>query len=318
MSNLTLTKTNLLISTFCLGLMGNAFAAQSIDKQLSIGSDTQLQIKVQRGDVTIQTWDKTEVSVTGTLDELSEGFVFEQLGNNFHIEDKLPRHYNGNNAQGSQLTIKVPKTVKLSADTISANLHVAETQGELDLNTVSGNINANNLSGKPELHTVSGDITTTGLDGKILLESVSGAIKDTDSQGEMNYRLVSGDLNSHTQAASVAIEQVSGEINVNLTAAKDVTLKTVSGDTRVTLAKTLSKAKLESVSGDIIVTFTEMPEANFDLDGGPGGKINNGLTQDVPQKQKYVPRAALSFQTGSGTANVKMNTISGKLILKQQ
>lgn len=318
MSNLNLTKASLLVSTLCLGLMGNVLAAQSVDKQLSVSSDTQLQIKVQRGDVTIQTWDKSEVSVTGTLDELSEGFVFEQQGNSLNIEDKMPRHYNGNNDNGSQLTIKVPKTVKLSADTISANLQVAETQGELDLNTVSGNINANNLSGKPELHTVSGDITTKALDGKIKLETVSGTIQDTDSKGEMNYRLVSGDLKSHTQAEKVTIEQVSGEVNANFSVTKEIELRTVSGDSQVSLAKNFNKANFESVSGDITVIFNDVPDASFNLDGGPGGKINNGLTQDVPQKQKYVPSTELSFQTGSGAANVKMNTISGHLILKKQ
>ena len=54
-----------------------------------------------------------------------------------------------------------------------------------------------------------------------------------------------------------------------------------------------------------------MPDASFDLDGGPGGKIKNTLTQDEPKKQKYVPRAELSFQTGSGGRQRKMNTISG-------
>ena len=318
MSNLNLTKASLLLSTLYLVLMGNVFAAQSVDKQLNISSDTQLQIKVQRGDVTIQTWDKSEVSVTGTLDELSEGFVFEQQGNSLNIEDKMPRHYNGSNDKGSQLTIKVPKTVKLSADTISANLQVAEAQGELDLNTVSGDIKANNLSGKPELHTVSGDIITQALDGKVKLETVSGTIQDTDSKGEMNYRLVSGDLISQTQAEKVMVEQVSGEVNANFSLAKEIILRTVSGDSKVSLAKNFNRANLESVSGDIIVTFADMPDASFDLDGGPGGKIKNTLTQDEPKKQKYVPRAELSFQTGSGAASVKMNTISGDLVLKKQ
>ena len=251
-------------------------------------------------------------------DELSEGFVFEQQGNSLNIEDKMPRHYNGSNDKGSQLTIKMPKTVKLSADTISANLQVAEAQGELDLNTVSGDIKANNLSGKPELHTVSGDIITQALDGKVKLETVSGTIQDTDSKGEMNYRLVSGDLKSQTQAEKVTVEQVSGEVNANLSLAKEIVLRTVSGDSKVSLAKNFNRANLESVSGDIIVTFADMPDASFDLDGGPGGKIKNTLTQDEPKKQKYVPRAELSFQTGSGAASVKMNTISGDLVLKKQ
>ncbi|MEL4280646.1 MULTISPECIES: DUF4097 family beta strand repeat-containing protein [Shewanella] len=318
MSHFTLTKTSLLVSTLYLGLMGSVCAAESVDKQLPISSDTLLQIKVQRGEVQIQSWDKNEVSVTGTLDELSEGFVFEQKGNNLNIEDKMPRHYNGSDNNGSKLTIKVPKSVKLSADTISANLQISQTQGELELNTVSGNITAEALDGTPTLHTVSGDITTKGLAGKVMLDTVSGEIKDTQSKGEIKYRLVSGDLNSQTLADKVKVEQVSGEIKADFNSAKEVNVRTVSGDTQVSLAKSFDKANLESVSGDIIVTFTDTPDANFELNGGPGGKIKNGLSQDVPQRQKYVPNESLSFQTGSGSASVKMDTISGNLILKKQ
>ncbi|MFV0596602.1 DUF4097 family beta strand repeat-containing protein [Shewanella sp.] len=318
MSHFTLTKTSLFVSTLYLSLMGSVFAAESVDKQLSIGSDTQVQIKIQRGEVQIESWDKNEVSVTGTLDELSEGFVFEQKGNNLNIEDKMPRHYNGGDNNGSKLTIKVPKTVKLNADTISANLQISQTQGELDLNTVSGNITAEALDGNPTLHTVSGDIITKGLAGKVMLDTVSGEIKDTQSKGEIKYRLVSGDLNSQTLADKVKVEQVSGEIKADFNAVKEVNVRTVSGDTQVSLAKSFDKANLESVSGDIIVTFTDTPDANFELNGGPGGKIKNGLSQDVPQRQKYVPNESLSFQTGSGSASVKMDTISGNLILKKQ
>ncbi len=300
MSNLNLTNTSLFISMLYLSLIANVFAAQSIDKKLSIGHDVQLQIKVQRGDVTIQTWDKNEVSVSGTLDELSEGFIFEQQGNNLNIEDKMPRHYNSKINTGSQLTIKVPKTVKLSADTVSANLQLTDIKGELELNTISGNISAE------------------AVDGKIQLETVSGMIQDTDSQGEISYRLVSGDLTSQSRAEKVTIEQVSGEVNANLSVAKEVTLKTVSGDVQISLAKNLTKANLDSVSGDIMLTFVDMPDASFDLNGGPSGKINNALTQDKPEKQKYAPRSELVFQTGSGAAKVKMNTISGELTLKKR
>lgn len=316
MSNFTLTKTCLLVTTFYFGLMGNVFAAESVNKQLSINSGTQLQIKIQRGEVQIQSWDKNEVSVTGTLDELSEGFIFEQKGNNLNIEDKMPHSYSSSDNNGSKLTIKVPKTIKLTADTISANLQIAQIQGELDLNSVSGYITADDLSGNPSLHTVSGNIITKGLTGKIILNTVSGEIKDTASKGEINYRLVSGDLNSQTSAEKASVEQVSGEVTANFSAAKDVTLRTVSGDAQVLLAKTFDRANLESVSGDITLTFAALPDASFNLNGGPSGKIKNGLNQAIPQKQKYTSNESLSFQTGTGSADVRINTISGNLILK--
>ena len=318
MSNRNLTTTSLFISMLYLSLIANVFAVQNIDKKLSISNDIQFKINVQRGDVAIQTWDKSEVSVSGTLDELSEGFVFEQQGNTLNFEDKMPRHYNSSTNTGSQLTIKVPKTVKLSADTVSANLQLTDIKGELKLSTVSGNINANQLSGNTELHTISGDITTTAINGNNKLKTVSGIIQDTDSQGEINYYLVSGDLNSQSRAEKVTIEQVSGEVTANLNAAKEIILKTVSGDVQVSLTKNVSTVNLDSISGDIMLTFADIPDASFDLNGGPSGKISNALTQDEPKKQKYAPRAELVFQTGSGAAKVKMNTISGELTLKKR
>ncbi|QYJ79476.1 DUF4097 family beta strand repeat-containing protein [Shewanella acanthi] len=316
MTHSSLTKISILFSTLYLGMLSNVFAAQSVDKQLAISSDTQVQIKVQRGDINIESWDQSEVSVTGTLDEMSEGFIFEQKGNNLNIEDKMPRHYNGGDQDGSKLTIKVPRTVKLSADTVSANLQITQTQGEIDFSTVSGNILADSLGGTPSLHTVSGNITTKGFDGKTMLDTVSGDIKDTESKGEIKYRLVSGELESQTLAEKVKIEQVSGEIIADLRLAKSISVRTVSGDIEVIVGKSFDKANLESVSGDITTRFVELPDASFDLNGGPGGKIKNGLSQDVPQKSKYVQSESLTFETGTGSGDVTMNTISGNLILK--
>lgn len=314
---LGLPKIALLASSLYLGLMGSVLAAQSVDKQLDIGSDVELNIKVQQGQITIKSWDKNTVSVTGTLDELSEGFVFELQGKQLKIEDKMPRQYNGRNSTGSQLTIQVPKTVQLDAETISADIQIDATQGELELNTVSGNITANTLSGETELQTVSGDITAKNLEGKITLDTVSGTIKDTDSQGEVRYRLVSGDLNSLSKAEKITIQQVSGEVDATLPQTVSLRLKSVSGDSKISIDKALSKGDFESVSGNIQLIFASTPAANFDIDGGPSGDISNGLTQDAPTKQKYVPGERLSFQIGSGAASVKMNTISGDLSLSK-
>jgi len=151
-----------------------------------------------------------------------------------------------------------------------------------------------------------------------MLDTVSGEIKDSESKGEIKYRLVSGDLSSQTLADKVNVEQVSGEINGDFKTAKEVNVRTVSGDTQVSLAKVFNKVNLESVSGDMTLSFADVPDASFELNGGPGGKIKNGLSQDVPQRQKYVPNESLSFQTGAGSASVKMDTISGNLILKKQ
>ncbi|MGL5359963.1 MAG: DUF4097 family beta strand repeat-containing protein [Shewanella sp.] len=309
---------SLLFAALYLGLMGQAAALEKVDKQVNISPETQVQIKVQRGEVQILSWDNPAVSVTGTLDELSEGFIFELQGNQLKIEDKMPQSYRGNGSNGTKLIIKVPNTVNLSADTVSANLQVSQTQGAVNLHSVSGNIHATQLAGSPSLQTISGKIVALNLDGNIQLETVSGAIEDTDSKGKISYRLVSSDLTSQSLGESIHVEQVSGEINATWHYAKEIELQSVSGDSQVSLANSLTQANFASVSGDITLSFTQLPDAEFKISGGPGGKIHNSLSQDKPQQPQYVPSASLSFQTGSGSAKVALDTISGSLSLKQQ
>ncbi|PMG31154.1 hypothetical protein BCU94_09395 [Shewanella sp. 10N.286.52.C2] len=308
-SSLLITST-LLTSTL-------SFAAQSVDKEMTVSANPQIELKVQRGKVKIIGWNKDLISVTGQLDELSEGFIFEQKGNQIHIEDKLPSSYRGNNKDGSNLVIKLPKKLMLEADGVSAGYKVEMLSGKIEVALVSGNLEAEEIEGEIKLYTVSGNIESESLNGKIELETVSGDIKDKDAVGKAQYRLVSGEFESkNNQVTKLSIDQVSGDIEGNFIAAEKIKLVTVSGDIKISLGDKVSKASFDTVSGDIEVKFTNMPNLAFEVDGGAGGDITNSLTDDKPLKSKYSSRESIQFKTGDAKGRFSINTISGNIELK--
>ncbi|WP_299568861.1 DUF4097 family beta strand repeat-containing protein [uncultured Shewanella sp.] len=295
-----------------------AQAVEQVDREISVSANPQIELKVQRGKVEIIGWDKGLISVKGHLDELSEGFIFEQKGDEVIIEDKLPSSYRGNNKQGSNLVIYVPSELKITAEGVSADYAMEKLTGKVELSLVSGNMKVEDIEGKISLASVSGNIKAEGLNGKIELETVSGDIKDKDIQGKAKYRLVSGELESENNLVTdLSIDQVSGDVEGSFIAAEKVKVVTVSGDIEVKLSNAVSKVLLDTVSGDIEVKFTNMPNLTFEIDGGPGGKIENRLTSDKPMKTKYSSRQSIQFKTQQGDGSFNASTISGKVKLEK-
>ena len=290
-------------------------AAQSIDKQIKVSDELRLNVKVLRGEVKIRSWDKQEISVQGTLDELSEGFILEQQGNSVTLEDKMPRQFSGKNKDGSSLTILVPKNLTLNAEGISSNYYLSALKGKVSIHSVSGDIQAKDIKRYVLLHTISGDINVSELHGDVKLDTVSGSIKDKNSHGEVSYKSVSGNIDAESNATSVSIEQISGDGKVKLQQLDNLQVRSISGDIEVSFTALKSMANLESVSGDLKIKMPQVINARFNLNGGPGGKIDNQYSDDVPTKEKYSPTSYLKFQSGKPAADININTISGDIKL---
>ncbi|MCL1056868.1 DUF4097 family beta strand repeat-containing protein [Shewanella gelidimarina] len=296
-------------------LSQSVIAAEAVEESKQVKPNSKVDVSIQRGNVTFKSWDKSEISVKGQLDELSEGFTFTVKGGNVVIEDKMPRQYNGSNKDGSELTITLPSQIKLQAEGVSANYTLSTLNGKISISSVSGDIRATQLSKKVMIRTVSGDILSRDLSGKVMLETVSGEIKDTDSDGQIAYSLVSGELTATTKAAQVSVELVSGDATVTLANVDNLNIKSVSGDLDVSLNSLNDRAKLASVSGDMSIQFISKANVSFDINGGPSGKISNKLTDDKVTKEKYSPQTYLKFQSGDGSAKLSASTISGDIAL---
>lgn len=296
-----------------------AFAGDKIDETLSVSSTGKVIIENQRGDVQIKGWNKSEVKVTGELDDKALDYEFKSSGNRTIFKVKMPRmmsHWNS--GSGSNLVIHVPVNSDLNFDGVNVNVDVSKVEGGSDIETVNGNISAHKLTGKINLATVNGGIRSKDLGGKIHYETVNGSIHDVDSQGRLRFDAVNGDIETKTKAEDIRIENVNGEIELHADSIQRLDISTVNGELDLSIPSFSNDARvqIETVSGNVQLNISKSASAKFEIESHAGGKIRNSLTNDKVNKPKYGPSSSLEFEISGGKADIEIDTISGRINLK--
>lgn len=293
-------------------------AGERVDESMLLGNITNVSIENLRGEVTVIGNSGDTVSVSGELDNKAEGLTFEKSGSRIIIKVEIPNNsHSGWGVEGSDLTIVMPKHVRVSFKGVSSNINISHFTHGSEIQTVSGDINAKDLMQQIELATVSGNIESTNLSGKLRLSSVSGDIHDRNSSGRALFKTVSGNLTSSSTANEVSANSVSGDIELKLVKVDELIVSTVSGEFESQLSLNENGlVKMSSVSGDLTVDFKNEVQASFNLKTNAGGNIVNGLTSAKARRAKYGPSSKLSFETGNASGSVRASTVSGRIEVK--
>lgn len=295
-----------------------SLAGEKVNETMPLGNVNNISIENLRGSVVVLGVSGDKVSVIGELDDKAEGLTFEKSGSRIIIKVEVPENSrNGWGVDGSELTIEIPKQVRVSFKGVSSNIHISNFSQASEVQTVSGDIRAKNLEQHVELASVSGNIYSKNLSGKIRLSSVSGDIDDRNSKGRAHFKTVSGNITSSSRASEVSANSVSGDIELKLAKVDELIVSTVSGEFESQLL--LNKdglLKMSSVSGDLTVDFKNSVQASFNLKANAGGNIVNKLTSDKAMRAKYGPSSQLSFDTGNASASVRASTVSGRIEVK--
>lgn len=309
-----------LVSFSVIFVSSMSYAGDKVNKTLPLNDASKVVIDNQRGTVNIIGSNDNFVSVEGELDDKAQAFIFEHSGATITIKVEMPNNQrnwrNHNDDGGSNLTIKIPRQVRIGFNGISSNVNVSGFEQGVDVKTVSGEIKASQLQKMIDITSISGDIESKELTGKIQLSTVSGDLSDKQSSGRLSIKSVSGSIKAKSNASEVSAETVSGDIDLKLASVDELDINSVSGDSNVYLTlNDKGSIKLSSVSGEFDMKFGNEIQANFRLKTNAGGSINNMLTDDKAQHGKYVPNEKLSFTTGNGNGSVKATTVSGDITL---
>ena len=308
--------TTLLLTAALTGPGAHADKRESVNETREVTPGGFVRITVVRGDLKVESWDRSHVRVTGELDEQKSEFIFEVTGDNTHIEVKLPRSLNSWCCEeGSSLVVTVPRNSRVDISAVSTDIVANDLMGGLDVGGVSGNVRLGNLKERANIRTVSGDIELRKASGRIELKSVSGDIDAIDVTGDVRLHSVSGNLLARNAEEELEVETVSGDIEVINAVYSSLTGHTVSGD--VDLSGTFSpgaRLEFDSVSGTIRVQFKGDVDARFDVQTG-SGSIRNRLTPDRPVKSKYVRDEVLRFVKAEGKGEARISTRSGDVVL---
>jgi hypothetical protein len=288
-----------LVAYLCLVFSVSAYAGKEIDQTLDVRPGGKITIDVMRGDVQIETWNKSKVLVKGELDDATKTFIFEVDGDDVDIKVKVDDGFFNRNwsSDGSDLTIYIPESSSVEAGGVSTDFDIDGVQGGITVHSFSGDIDAQNIA------------------KSINIESVSGEIDVSDSAGKMQLVSVSGDIKTDGKAKHYDVSTITGDIEASIGLSELIDLVSVSGDLDIQFdLEDEGRLEASTVSGDVTLSFGNKEiNASFDINTGPGGDIRNELSDDDVAQSKFIGSENIKFKIGNGGARVDVETMSGTI-----
>ncbi len=277
-------------------------AEQQVNATRSVAADAKISIETVAGSLTIVGTDGTEVRVTGTMGDDVEELDIRGDARDLSIEVVVP---DGKGRRRSleiaaDLEVQVPRGAALEIEAVSSSVEIRGVNGEIEAASVSGAVSAAGAGSEIEVESVSGMVSVTGGSGSISAESVSGKVMLAG---------VSGDIEAST---------VSGDIEIDAGTVGDVEIESVSGDVRFHgQPRTGGSLEIESHSGNVEVLLPADVSASFELSSFSGG-IDSDFGPPARRSDRYEPGLTAEFTTGSGGAEVSLETFSGNIVLKKK
>jgi DUF4097 and DUF4098 domain-containing protein YvlB len=297
---------------------GRIEQVERISKTSKIGASGQLELANISGDIVVTAGAGDEVKIEavkrgrGATEEEAKA----QLANvTVEITERPGRvdvraRYPESSERHRHINVSVDYTVTAPAGTnvlvrsVSGDIRVTGTKGDLDAETVSGDVTIADAGRLARAKSVSGDIDIKGAasDGTLDLSSVSG---DVVARGVKARRIEAG--------------TVSGDAELSDATCEAAMMKSVSGD--ITFGGPLSKAgryEFKSHSGDVRLTVGAEPGFTLDANTFSGG-INSELPLTVGgEKGAAVSKRTLHGTYGDGSATVDVTTFSGSVVIRKR
>jgi hypothetical protein len=178
---------------------GMAVAELRVDRTVPLSSDGTLSIEMISGFLTIEGKGRDGVEITGVLRHDCEELDVMARGDRVEIEvDWVCDGHHRMRGQ-TELTIRLPRDAHLEVETISADIDVSGTGGDLDIESISGTIDVRGDSRSMDVASVSGRInvvSSTPLEEGDF-ETISGRIEaeiEPARSGTIDMEAVSGDI----------------------------------------------------------------------------------------------------------------------------
>ncbi|HEX9581578.1 MAG TPA: DUF4097 family beta strand repeat-containing protein [Gemmatimonadales bacterium] len=274
-----------------------AWAQQRIDRRIPLAADASIRIhNMMPGSVRVSGWDRDTLAVTGTA--APGGFFMGGSGRAAKLgvegEDL------GGSTVASHLEVRVPRRSRVWIKTASANIHVADVTGGLDLYSVSGGVQ---VTGEV------GEVYAESMDGNVDIAAGTRWVRVKTAAGQITLKVGQGDLAAST---------VSGNIVVGSARLDRARLESVTGDIRYDgdfdRGGTFT---FETHGGKVELTLPAAVAASFDL-STHHGRIVNELTRAPTHTARDGIGKISSFDAGPGGADVTVRSFKGDVVVRRK
>jgi DUF4097 and DUF4098 domain-containing protein YvlB len=269
-----------------------AEGATPIDENRAIPADGLVQIDNMAGSIEISAWDQPGVQISGELGEDVEKLDIQESSSGVKI--RVQNRENQRHVDVTHLRLKVPATVSVEVESVSADLTVQGLSGKsVVFSSVSGDLAAEAQTQRLEVETVSGDVHFAGATPRASVETVSG---------EINLRGIEGEI---------AISTVSGDASMTGSHISRGRFETVSGDLELTLDVTdRGRLNAESMSGDVHLQLPPGQQAEYAAQSY-SGEIQSDF--GAVSGKSHGAGHSLSFHEGDNGATIQVESFSGDI-----
>jgi hypothetical protein len=232
------------------------------EESFTSSAPVRARISTRSGDIAVSVGDGNEIKVilkasNSKLDNLLDvaDVKFDGASNELHIrtqskdvvaKGKKKRAWFTFDGSDLDVFVVLPAGSSIEVKTMSGDVAIEGTFDEIDLSSISGDVEAFGSYDHLDAQTASGDVSVG------------------DVTSYLKCRTASGDIACLGAAAITEINSASGDVNVSVTQPGKVTVKVVSGDILVSVARGLAvDIDGSTVSGDL--------GSNIDLDGDGDG-----------------------------------------------
>jgi hypothetical protein len=139
-----------------------AFAASTIDKEVSVSSGDLLEIDLETGgSLEIVGWGQSKVRVIGTIEGRDGGEVdvdIEKTSSGVRVFTDHTSH-RGRHSSSLSFTINVPHRFDIELSTMGGDVRIENVEGKIRGQTMGGELDLSELRGTLRLTTMGGNIT---------------------------------------------------------------------------------------------------------------------------------------------------------------
>jgi hypothetical protein len=233
---------------FCLGLAAQEeprLDARTETRSESLAYGSKLWVKNRNGAISVNGWDKEEVSLTAEIrdsDQRRIELAVQRVGPDMAIEARFvqPRLSLGLSPAPTpwcRMTLNVPDKLLGHFRALNGPISVGRVIGFVHCETVNGDISLSSLAGEVQVETVNGNIDARELharikggtaNGGIMLENVDGQVRMETTNGFITARNLDG------WGEGISLSSTNGAIELELgRAAGDLVAENAHGDIRV-------------------------------------------------------------------------------------
>ncbi|HVR69994.1 MAG TPA: DUF4097 family beta strand repeat-containing protein [Vicinamibacteria bacterium] len=280
-----------------LAAMPAAGAAQDrINRTRPADVDGTVHIDSPAGSIRVIGWDRAEVAVSGTLGHGAYGLDLSGDKRRTTVEVESEGNPHGIH---SDLEVRVPAGSDVVIESYGASISVSEVKGTVTAETVNGDIRVGEAPREVRAESVNGGVTVSARGGRVQAESVNGAVTVRGAGGEIGASTVNGPLSvTGGTFARARLETVNGRVLFEAGLARGASLE------------------VETVNGAVELALPAGTAADFAVTTF-SGDIRNELGPPARRASRHTTEKELTFSTGGGGASVRVETLSGGIVLRR-